>query len=109
MFDDSLRIINIAIGPASAPQVTVQNADRYTDLTISQVCLLTNSSFKFRDITRLAALTSFLESSVGRKRMLIASPYDSNFQGVVELITAKPSVFSFYNVDLTSGRQSGFL
>ncbi|KIM83315.1 hypothetical protein PILCRDRAFT_440081 [Piloderma croceum F 1598] len=44
-----------------------------------------------RDVARahVAALTSPPESSVGRKRLLIASPYDSNFQGVVELIAAK--------------------
>jgi len=44
-----------------------------------------------RDVARahVAALTSPPESSVGRKRMLIASPYDFNFQGIVELITAK--------------------
>jgi nucleoside-diphosphate-sugar epimerase len=44
-----------------------------------------------RDVARahVAALTSPPESSVGRKRILIASPHDSNFQGVVELIAAK--------------------
>jgi nucleoside-diphosphate-sugar epimerase len=65
-----------------------------------------------RDVARahVAALTSPPESSVGRKRILIASPYDFNFQGIVELIaanrpelknrlvTAKPPVFPSYKL-----------